>query len=52
MLGERLLGHGKHPENTGRYLQNEGSKGIADDMTNLIRRNPIPPRWPASASAS
>jgi hypothetical protein len=29
-------------ESTGRYLQEEGLKGIADDMTNLIRRNPLP----------
>ena len=29
-------------ESGGRYLQEEGLKGIADDMTNLIRRNPIP----------
>ena len=29
-------------ENTGRYLQEEGLKGIAEDVTNLIRRNPIP----------
>jgi hypothetical protein len=29
-------------ENTGKYLQEEGIKGIAEDMTNLIRRNPIP----------
>jgi len=29
-------------ERTGNYLQEEGLRGIADDMTNLIRRNPIP----------
>lgn len=29
-------------ENTGRYLQHEGLEGIASDMTNLVRRNPIP----------
>jgi hypothetical protein len=29
-------------ESTGRYLQQEGLKGIAEDMTNLIRRNPLP----------
>jgi hypothetical protein len=29
-------------ENTGRYLQEEGLQGIAEDMTNLIRRNPLP----------
>jgi hypothetical protein len=29
-------------ESGGRYLQEEGFRGMADDMTNLIRRNPIP----------
>jgi hypothetical protein len=29
-------------ESTGRYLQEEGLKGVADDITNLIRRNPLP----------
>jgi len=29
-------------ESGGRYLQQEGFRGMADDMTNLIRRNPIP----------
>jgi len=29
-------------ENTGRYLQEEGLKGVGEDMTNLIRRNPLP----------
>ena len=29
-------------ENTGKYLEEEGISGIAEDMTNLIRRNPIP----------
>jgi hypothetical protein len=26
----------------GRYLQDEGLSGMAEDVTNLIRRNPIP----------
>jgi hypothetical protein len=26
----------------GRYLEQHGLKGIGEDMTNLIRRNPIP----------
>lgn len=26
----------------GRYLKEEGLKGIGEDLTNLIRRNPIP----------
>jgi hypothetical protein len=29
-------------ESGGKYLEQYGLKGIADDMTNLIRRNPIP----------
>jgi len=29
-------------ENTGQYLQQHGLGGIAKDMTNLIRNNPIP----------
>jgi hypothetical protein len=29
-------------ENTGRYLKEEGLSGVAEDLTNLIRRNPLP----------
>jgi len=29
-------------ENSGRYLQEEGIKDMAEDVTNLVRRNPIP----------
>lgn len=29
-------------ETSGRYLEHEGLQGIAADMTNLVRRNPIP----------
>src|SRR5438128_1741886 len=29
-------------ESSGQYLQHEGISGIAEDMTNLVRRNPIP----------
>jgi hypothetical protein len=29
-------------ESTGRYLQEEGLAGAAEDLTGLIRRNPIP----------
>jgi hypothetical protein len=29
-------------ETGGRYLQEEGLQGMADEVTNLIRRNPIP----------
>jgi hypothetical protein len=29
-------------EKSGRYLQEEGLTGMADDLTGVIRRNPIP----------
>jgi hypothetical protein len=29
-------------EHTGRYIQDEGLVGMAEDVTELIRRNPIP----------
>jgi len=29
-------------EQGGRYIQSEGLSGMADDLTNLIKRNPIP----------
>jgi len=29
-------------ERGGRYLQDEGVSGVAHDLTNLVRRNPIP----------
>jgi len=29
-------------ETSGRYLQEEGLQGMADDLTSLIRRNPFP----------
>jgi ElaB/YqjD/DUF883 family membrane-anchored ribosome-binding protein len=29
-------------ESSGRYLEEEGLQGMAEDMTNLIRRNPVP----------
>jgi ElaB/YqjD/DUF883 family membrane-anchored ribosome-binding protein len=29
-------------ENTGRYIQEEGIVGMAEDIAELIRRNPIP----------
>ncbi len=29
-------------ETGGQYLEQEGLKGIAEDVTNLIRRNPLP----------
>jgi hypothetical protein len=29
-------------ENTGRYLQEGGLKGMGEDLTSMIRRNPLP----------
>jgi hypothetical protein len=29
-------------ERGGRYLEQEGLSGVAEDLTNLVRRNPIP----------
>jgi len=29
-------------EASGRYIEEQGLKGMADDVTNMIRRNPIP----------
>jgi hypothetical protein len=29
-------------ESGGRYLENQGLSGMGEDLTNLIRRNPIP----------
>jgi len=29
-------------DNSGRYLEEHGLSGMAEDVTNLIRRNPIP----------
>lgn len=29
-------------ESSGKYLQEEGLGGMADDLSNLIRRNPVP----------
>jgi ABC-type transporter Mla subunit MlaD len=29
-------------EQTGRYIEEEGLQGITEDLTNVIRRNPIP----------
>lgn len=42
MIGDASSAVANSLESTGRYLQEEGLKGIADDMTNMIRRNPIP----------
>lgn len=29
-------------ESSGRYLEHQGLSGIGDDVTNLVRRNPLP----------
>jgi len=29
-------------ENTGQYLKNDGLRHIADDLTEMIKRNPVP----------
>jgi hypothetical protein len=29
-------------DSSGRYLEEQGLSGMAEDVTNLIRRNPIP----------
>jgi hypothetical protein len=29
-------------EQGGRYIQEEGLSGMTDDLTNLIKKNPIP----------
>jgi hypothetical protein len=42
VIGEASSAVANSLESTGRYLQEEGLKGMAEDMTNMIRRNPIP----------
>jgi hypothetical protein len=42
MVGEASSAVADTLESTGRYLQEEGLKGITEDVANLIRRNPIP----------
>jgi phage-related protein len=42
MLGSATSAVADTLEKGGRYLQEEGLRGIGDDLTNLIRRNPIP----------
>lgn len=42
MLGSATGAVADSLENTGRYLQDEGVMGMAEDVTELIRRNPIP----------
>jgi ElaB/YqjD/DUF883 family membrane-anchored ribosome-binding protein len=42
MLGTATGAVADSLENTGRYIQEEGIGGMAEDITELIRRNPIP----------
>lgn len=42
MLGTASASVADSLESGGRYLQEEGLRGMADDVTNMIRRNPIP----------
>lgn len=42
MLGEATTTVAKGLEQGGRYLQKEGITGMADDLSDMIRRNPIP----------
>jgi hypothetical protein len=42
LAGEAASAVANSLDNSGRYLQEEGIKDIAEDVTNLIRRNPIP----------
>jgi hypothetical protein len=41
-VGSGLASLGHKIESGGKYLQEENLKSIAEDVTNLIRRNPIP----------
>jgi ElaB/YqjD/DUF883 family membrane-anchored ribosome-binding protein len=42
MLGSATSAVAGTLESGGRYLEEQGLSGIAEDVTNLIRRNPIP----------
>jgi hypothetical protein len=42
MLGSAAGTVAESLEQTGRYIQEEGLVGMAEDVTELIRRNPIP----------
>lgn len=42
MLGTATGAVADSLEHTGRYIQEEGLVGMAEDVTELIRRNPIP----------
>ncbi len=42
MLGSAASSVASSLESGGRYLQEEGLSGMGQDLTNLIRRNPVP----------
>ncbi|MBL8796136.1 MAG: hypothetical protein JNM56_19700 [Planctomycetia bacterium] len=42
MLGETSQAVARGLDRGGRYLEQEGLQGIGDDLTDLVRRNPIP----------
>lgn len=42
MLGSAASQFSNTLENTGRYLEEKGVSGAAEDLTTLIRRNPVP----------
>lgn len=42
MLANATEGLASGLESTGRYLQEGGLSGMGSDLTNLIRRNPVP----------
>jgi hypothetical protein len=42
VLGGATSGVAGALDSTGRYLEEHGLSGVGEDLTNLIRRNPIP----------
>jgi hypothetical protein len=42
ILGGASSGVASALDSSGRYLEEQGLSGMAEDVTNLIRRNPIP----------
>jgi hypothetical protein len=42
MLGDATSTVAKTLEQGGKYLQKEGLTGMADDLSEIIRKNPIP----------
>jgi len=42
MLGNATSGVAGAMDSTGRYLEEQGLSGMAEDLTGVIRRNPIP----------